>query len=644
MQVEERELVPFEATPLRGERLLVLAPHPDDEVIGCGGLVAQHAAEQRQVRVIVATDGSAAASDSDEAYVAKREAESRAGLAQLGVAAVEFLRFRDRQLHESPDALRSAIADALRQFKPDLIAVTSPLELHPDHVALSRAVVDAIQSDPAIAASLPLTRVAFYEVSQPIRPNTLVDITAVGAMKRAALSEHHSQIALRGYERFTRGLNAYRTMTLAPEVEEAEGYWVVDMATLARSGWSEIARAMAPQPRVTVTRELPSVATIIRTRNRLELLREAVDSVQDNSVRGELIIVNDGGESPREIAATAAAKCIDLPENVGRAEAMNRGVAATSAEMLTFLDDDDRFYSDHIETLLTAASRERRAAWYSDAVSTFVERADDGSWREAKRLTLYASDFDDALLYVDNFIPLISLCVRREDYVACGGFDPEFDLFEDWDFLLRLHKHSGAFVRIPRITSEIRHFPASGSLAMEASADVDRLARGKEAIWRRHPEALEPGRLTRAIELQKRRMASAATRAVDESGRAGHLELDVVRLSREKELLIREIGRITHAHEADISLARADLSRLEQAVAELNQELERHRAAIFSLQQHLDESSAALEAHRVDQRSKNELIERLYAEIARLNAILDTIYASRSWKLHRFVERLSGRG
>src|ERR1043166_8506651 len=57
----ESEAIPYEALNFRGERMLVLAPHPDDEVIGCGGVVFQHLRDGRDVRVAVATDGVEAA-------------------------------------------------------------------------------------------------------------------------------------------------------------------------------------------------------------------------------------------------------------------------------------------------------------------------------------------------------------------------------------------------------------------------------------------------------------------------------------------------------------------------------------------------------------------------------------------------------
>src|SRR4029079_5535757 len=97
--IEEEKSIPFASAPLEGERVLVLAPHPDDEVIGCGGAIALLAAGKREIHVIVATDGTAAetlAQPDVEAYRALREEESRRGLAMLGVTNVTFLRFPDR--------------------------------------------------------------------------------------------------------------------------------------------------------------------------------------------------------------------------------------------------------------------------------------------------------------------------------------------------------------------------------------------------------------------------------------------------------------------------------------------------------------------------------------------------------------------
>src|SRR5213596_481433 len=206
MGIPEADAIPFEPLDLCGERLLVLAPHPDDEVIGCGGLTALHLREGRRVRVVVATDGGEAGEP------AERQRESRAAVASLGNADVEFLNFPDRQLAGS-GGFAAALRDILVDFRPDLIAAPSAIEIHPDHLALSRTLCEVIAHDAALFADLAVTRVAFYEVSHPLRPNALVDITAVADAKYAAIARHATQLAFRDYVAYTRGLNAYRGMS-----------------------------------------------------------------------------------------------------------------------------------------------------------------------------------------------------------------------------------------------------------------------------------------------------------------------------------------------------------------------------------------------------------------------------------------------
>src|SRR5207253_7141074 len=145
-----------------GERLLVLAPHPDDEAIGCGGLVAQHLREGRKVRVVIATSGAEAGD------AAAREEESRRGLGLLGEGVdLELYRLPDRHLGQHSEELLAKLHNTMLGFAPDLIAVPSPIEIHPDHLALSQAFCDLVQRDATLFADAALARVAFYEVSQP---------------------------------------------------------------------------------------------------------------------------------------------------------------------------------------------------------------------------------------------------------------------------------------------------------------------------------------------------------------------------------------------------------------------------------------------------------------------------------------------
>src|SRR5262245_33909198 len=248
MGMPEAEAIPFASLDLRGERLLVLAPHPDDEVIGCGGLVALHLRDGRRVRVVVATDGGEAREP------AERQRESRAALAPLGDAEIEFLNFPDRHLAES-EGFAAALRDILVDFRPDLVACPSAIEIHPDHLALARALCDVIARDAALFADLAVTKVAFYEVSHPLRPNALVDITSVADAKYAAIAMHATQLAFRDYVGYARGLNAYRAMSLPAEVKYAEGYYVMPLHELRTTPFSALRSAMAAPATAEIVRE-----------------------------------------------------------------------------------------------------------------------------------------------------------------------------------------------------------------------------------------------------------------------------------------------------------------------------------------------------------------------------------------------------
>src|SRR5947209_20484582 len=83
---------------------LVIAAHPDDADIGCGGTMARLVQQKQRVVVAVVTDGSEGGEDPtvpDGVLRDRREAEQRAALRELGVNTVEFLRFPDGRLEPS---------------------------------------------------------------------------------------------------------------------------------------------------------------------------------------------------------------------------------------------------------------------------------------------------------------------------------------------------------------------------------------------------------------------------------------------------------------------------------------------------------------------------------------------------------------
>lgn len=621
MASPESEAIPYEALNLRAERLLVLAPHPDDEVIGCGGVVFQHLREGREVRVAVATDGVEAAPGEDrDGYRARREEESRKAL--VG-ATFDFFRFPDRALEQHADDLAARLRDVLDQLRPDLILVPSAIEIHPDHLALARCFCELIQRDPSLFADLAVTRVAFYEVGQPLRPNVLVDITGVAAAKYDAIAAHSSQTEIRDYVSFARGLNAYRAMTLAPEVRFAEAYWVTSLPPLRTTPFSALRNAMGAPPPIEAAAEAKSISVVIRTKDRPALLREAIDSVRATGYPAEIVVVNDGGAR----VDVHGVQLVEHETSRGRCEAANAGVRAASSDFVVFLDDDDLMYPEHLATLAAGAP-----PCYSDAVSAFAHA----------KMRIYSRDFDRELLLLDNYIPLPTVLIPRADFLDLGGFDPEFDLFEDWDFLIRLAQRA-RFTHIPRITCEIRHIEGAGSITMSAPAGSQRFREAKLQIWRKHAALLDPDTIANVFEREKQRTVAMESALTEAKGLRGHFEQNIARLERDaarlegdKATLIAELQRQSER----LNEAIVRNSNLEGGNAELRNALGLAQKECNELLMRVGVLGDAREAFDEAQRT----IAALYTEIARLQGTLDTIFQSRTWKLHSMVEKMRGRG
>jgi LmbE family N-acetylglucosaminyl deacetylase/GT2 family glycosyltransferase len=632
MGIPEAEAIPFEAQDLRGERLLVLAPHPDDEVIGCGGLVALHLRDGRKVRVVVATDGGQAGDPRE------RQKESRAALASLGPAEIEFLNFPDRHLGEN-GGFAAALRDIMVDFQPDLIAVPGAIEIHPDHLALSHTLCDVIARDKALFADLAVARVAFYEVSHPLRPNTLVDITSVADAKYAAIAMHTTQLAFRDYVSYARGLNAYRAMSLTPGVKYAEAYYVVPLPELRTTPFSALRAAMAAPPVAEVIAEPLPVSVIVRTKDRPALLRDALASVRGTGYPAEIVVVNDGGAKPD---VDGEAKVIHHESSRGRAEAANSGARAATGTYIAFLDDDDLYYPEHLATLTASVAVSAKTP-YTDAVSAFVSGGETRS-----RMRIFSSGFDRDLLLVDNYIPLPTLLLRRDTFLDLGGFDPAFELFEDWDFLIRLAQR-GDFLHVPRITCEIRHVEGAGSITLDNPEGSDRFRSAKLQVWHKHRALLTEEVFANAFEKQKRRSVTLTGDAVEARGARAATEQSVARMQREVARMEREVAREEQDKATLIAEIQAVNERLNAAMMRIatlegaNEELRGARDSAMRECNDLLVRIGALGDARAAFEESQRTTNTLWNEITRLQGLLDTIYRSRTWKLHNAVERLKGR-
>jgi LmbE family N-acetylglucosaminyl deacetylase len=129
---------------------LILAPHPDDEVIGCGALIARKVDAGVPVDVVIITDGAATTLPADATRDEKAElraAEARVALARLGVRAdrLHFLGLEDGHLARQRTTLESRIQELLDHLAPAELYVSSRLDPHVDHQTAALTVEALVQ-------------------------------------------------------------------------------------------------------------------------------------------------------------------------------------------------------------------------------------------------------------------------------------------------------------------------------------------------------------------------------------------------------------------------------------------------------------------------------------------------------------------
>ncbi len=204
--------------PPRG-RVLVVAPHTDDEAIGCGGVITLHRDQGDQVTVVFVTDG--AAGDAlgyyaGQDYVELRREEARRAAAILGLEELVFWDYPDGRLSEALD-LAERLKALFDSYRPDIMYRPSTLEVHPDHWALGVGV------EKALCGYRPSISDFCYEIWATVRPSHVIDISAVWDRKRKAIEQYESQLRYNDYLRMIEGLNAYRTVYL-PSARYLEAY------------------------------------------------------------------------------------------------------------------------------------------------------------------------------------------------------------------------------------------------------------------------------------------------------------------------------------------------------------------------------------------------------------------------------------
>lgn len=521
---QEAELVPYTTTRLSGSPLLVLAPHPDDEIFGGGPILLEGLRNKAAIHIIIATDGIA------QGNPEIRRQESREAARRMGTPAPEFWPLADRSLSPADPVFQDHIRQALDDHRPELLVIPSPAELHPDHRAMAFAVFTILQ-EPGRLASLPESfRLATYEISAFMRPNALVDITDDWPVLLHASEAFGSQNDIQPYLEVLNAVAIARRLTLHAKVKRAAAFFVVDHAFITNNNPDTWAAQQGPNadpvglPSVSPTQPLGEdrsvtekyhpprqatsepalnsketagpaerVSVVVRTKDRPDLLKEALQSLADQEHRPlEAVVINDGGVDITDVLRPFEDQMEIIHERLdpgqGRCAAANRAIERATGPWLAFLDDDDIWLAGGIARLLASAPSNQSVVY-----GTVTAFSIDPTTGAERAFHTFGAPFDSDALLFENFIPIIGCLMPLKAVRSIGGIDEGLECFEDWDLFLRL----SASLPFVYVNTEVARYRVFGSAFITGAGGQDLQHRGRTAIYTKHWSRLSPETLSR---------------------------------------------------------------------------------------------------------------------------------------------------
>jgi len=380
----------------------------------------------------------------------------------------------------------------------------------------------------------------------------------------------------------------------------------------------------------------PAVSVVVRTKDRPELLREALGSLAAQTFRDfEVVVVNDSdvplGEGVVDVDGLRVRVVSPGPPH-GRARAANAGVNAAKGTWVAYLDDDDLFLPDHLETLIgTLEGQDRFQAAYTATLIVHQVRGEDGTYRETGREPVFEYPFEPERLIFSNTIPLLCLMHRRSLFLEAGRFDEAFDLYEDWDFLIRLSRLT-RIERIEKVTTLYRTRDDTTNATSVSPWRGEISERAREALFRKHWNLHTPRAEMALVNFHEDEVVASSRReaAVRQSLVQSGQELEASRRSlAERERLLAERDRL--------------LADQRHRLADVESALERERDDRAAERERARLEWERCEAERVDLAAAlgrvREERDRLDATVTQMTNSLVWRLFNPWWKLRAFLEK-----
>lgn len=307
----------------------------------------------------------------------------------------------------------------------------------------------------------------------------------------------------------------------------------------------------------------PLVSVIVRTCNRRRSLREALQSLQAQTWQDfEVILVNDGGEDVSDIVAELSpplriAYHTWRPSR-GRPQALNAALKEAQGTYIAYLDDDDIYYPDHLEALVTALGGGDCQVAYTDIVWAYQRRTPDGNYATEERRQLHARAFDRDWLLFENYIPINAVMHARACLDVVGRFDEAFEVLEDWDLWIRLALQYD-FRHIAKCTAEYRKRD-DGSNITDAPMKYELFVATTASLFAKYAQERERA-AQRLFEQMKGQLAAQAAQRSEE---VAQLRRQTEERELEREATMESLQARTHELEQERRLVQAIEHDLEQ--------------------------------------------------------------------------------
>ncbi|MFK5986540.1 MAG: glycosyltransferase [Pseudomonadota bacterium] len=418
--IQKSKLVPFQASPLPASPWLIISPQPLVELLAMGGCLLQAKKQNIDINLLIFTDKLSATKQQSIIDIEKK----------LGIKQIFFHSQNSPEL--SPDDkldsqnLYHKVLKYITQGKPQSIFCPSFTEYSSTHHTGLEVVLKVLsQAEHFFSGQL----FTYETANQQQVINNLINISDVIAEKQLLLKNCPHEFFENTEINISIAVNAARSYTLAPSITHAEAFYQMS-APFSSSLTHTLINQFQPLYKQLRQIDISYISIIVRTKDRLKLLRKTLLSIAEQSYQSiEVVIINDAGccidELLKQFENTFyLLKIHSFEKNQGRTQAANKGLELVTGEFILFLDDDDVIYPTHIESLISTASEKKVAVVYNNI--------------ETKNGLEFNHEFNKPLLYIGNYLPIHSVLFSRKFIDQGIRFDPNLNVYEDWDFWLQI--------------------------------------------------------------------------------------------------------------------------------------------------------------------------------------------------------------